>query len=102
LYPEGDVGCLRDKREVGLALRDSQDGQGVDVADEEGQEVSANRKRKWTVRVDGEETTFTRDDVRRYFSGGHVTSGLRSFGPVRGDWRMVNAIAQDAKAYFGM
>ena len=59
-------------------------------------------KRVWKVRVDGVETKFTRDDVRRYFSGGHGMSGLRSFGPVSGDWRMIDAIAQDAKAYFGM
>ena len=61
-----------------------------------------NMKRKWTVQVDGEETTFTRDDVRRYFSGGHGGSGLRSFGHISGDWRMIDAIAEDARAYFGL
>lgn len=64
--------------------------------------MSANRKRKWTVRVDGEQTTFTRDDVNRYFSGGHGGSGMRSFGSVQGDWRMIDAIAEDARAYFDM
>lgn len=59
-------------------------------------------KRKWTVRVDGEEVTFTRQDVTRYFSGGHGMSGMRSFGSVSGDWRMIDAIANDARAYFGM
>ena len=60
-----------------------------------------NRKRKWTVLVDGDETTFTRADVKRYFSkcGG---GSMRSFGGVCGDWRMIDAIARDAKAYFGM
>ena len=61
-----------------------------------------NRKRKWTVTVDGEETTFTRDDVKRYFSTGHGMSGLRSFGTVSGDWRMIDNIAADAAAYFEM
>jgi len=61
-----------------------------------------NRNRKWTVRVDGEKTTFTRDDVKRYFSMGHGLSGLRSFGSVSGDWRMIDMIAEDARAYFGM
>ena len=59
-------------------------------------------KRKWTVRVDGVETTFTRRDVKDYFSHGHGVSGVRSFGSVNGDWRMIDNIAQDAAAYFGM
>ena len=59
-------------------------------------------KRKWTVMVDGEETTFTRADVKRYFSMNHGMSGMRSFGHVFGDWRMIDAIAQDALAYFEM
>ena len=59
-------------------------------------------KRKWTVMVDGEETTFTKADVKRYFSTGHGCSGMRSFGHVFGDWRMIDAIAHDAKNYFGM
>ena len=58
-------------------------------------------KRVWKVKVDGEETTFTRGDVDRYFSHGHGMSGLRSFGPVRGDWRMIERIANDAAAFFG-
>jgi hypothetical protein len=65
-------------------------------------ETDVNRKRVWKVKVDGVETTFTRQDVRNYFRGGHGMSGLRSFGPVSGDWRMIDMIAQDAKAYFGM
>lgn len=58
-------------------------------------------KRVWKVKVDGEDVTFTRRDVRRYFSHEHGVSGVRSFGPVSGDWRMIDAIAQDAAAYFG-
>jgi len=65
-------------------------------------DMMTNMKQKWTVRVDGEETTFTRADVKRYFAGGHGGSGMRSLGHVSGDWRMIDAIAQDAKAYFGM
>lgn len=61
-----------------------------------------NRKNKWTVKVDGVETTFTREDVKRYFSTRHGMSGMRSFGLVNGDWRMIDAIAEDARAYFGM
>lgn len=61
-----------------------------------------NGKRKWTVRVDGEPVTFTRQDVADYFSHGHGMSGMRSFGSVSGDWRMIDAIAQDAAAFFGM
>jgi len=29
-------------------------------------------------------------------------SGLRSLGPVSGDWRMIDSIASDAAAYFGL
>jgi hypothetical protein len=61
-----------------------------------------SRKNEWTVKVDGSETTFTREDVKRYFSTGHGMSGMRSFGPVSGDWRMIDAIAEDARAYFEM
>ena len=60
-----------------------------------------NRKRKWTVRVDGEPVTFTRQDVKDYFSHGQGGS-MRSFGSVSGDWRMIDRIAEDAAAYFGM
>ena len=59
-------------------------------------------KRFWKVKVDGEEVTFTRSDVDRYFSHGHGSGGLRSFGSVSGDWRMIEGIAQDAAAYFEM
>jgi hypothetical protein len=55
----------------------------------------------WKVKVDGELVTFTRRDVQHYFSHGHGVSGVRSLGPVSGDWRMIDAIAQDAAAYFG-
>ncbi len=58
-------------------------------------------KRVWKVKVDGEPVTFTRRDVQRYFSHGHGVSGVRSFGPVTGDWRMIDVIALDAAAYFG-
>lgn len=60
------------------------------------------RKNKWTVKVDGVETTFIREDVKRYFSMVHGMSGLRSFGSVSGDWRMIDIIAENARAYFGM
>ena len=62
----------------------------------------AMNKRTWTVKVDGEDTTFTRADVKRYFSSGHGVSSMRSFGSVSGDWRMIDVIAEDARAYFGM
>ena len=58
-------------------------------------------KRVWKVKVDGEPVTFTRQDVERYFSHGQGGS-MRSFGSVNGDWRMIDNIAQDAAAYFGM
>ena len=54
----------------------------------------------WAIRVDGEETTFTREDVALYFGTNHGTSGLRSFGSVRGDWRMIERLASDARAFF--
>ena len=50
--------------------------------------------------MDGEETTFTREDVARYLGTNHGTSGLRSFGSVHGDWRMIERIANDAQAHF--
>ena len=59
-----------------------------------------NKKRKWTVMVDGEEVTFTRQDVKRYGSGNG--GSMRYFGSVNGDWRMIDAIAHDAAAYFDM
>jgi len=59
-------------------------------------------KSVWKVKVDGEEVTFTKADVDRYFSFDHGVRGIRSFGPVSGDWRMIDAIAEDAAAYFGM
>lgn len=61
-----------------------------------------NTRNTWTVKVDGEVTTFTRLDVARYCGTRHGTSGLRTFGSVRGDWRMIDIIANDAQAYFGM
>jgi hypothetical protein len=50
--------------------------------------------------VDGEATTFTKLDVTRYFGTRHGKSGLRTFGSVQGDWRMIDKIANDAQAYF--
>lgn len=64
--------------------------------------ATINRNRVFKARVDGEMETFTRDDVRRYFSYGHGPSGVRSFGSVHGDWRMIDSIAQAAAVYFGM
>ena len=61
-----------------------------------------NRKNKWIVKVDGAKTVFTREDVKRYFSTRNGMSGLRLFGSVRGDWRMIDVIAEDARAYFEM
>ena len=59
-------------------------------------------KRIWKVKVDGQDEKFTRQDVRDYYNGGHGQSGLRSFGGVSGDWRMIERIAEDACAYFEM
>ena len=59
-------------------------------------------KRVWKVRVDGELVSITRSDVKNYFGQGRGMSGMRSLGPVAGDWRMIDAIAQDGKAYFGI
>lgn len=59
-------------------------------------------KRVWKVRIDGVMETIHRADVVRYLAGGHGMSGLRSLGPVSGDWRMIDAIAGDAAAYFGL
>ena len=57
-------------------------------------------KRNFVVNVDGEETSFTREDVRDYFSHGQGMSGMRSFGSVSGDWRMIDRIACDASDFF--
>jgi hypothetical protein len=59
-----------------------------------------NKKRVWKIKVDGEMETIRRSDVERYFSSGHGMGGLRSLGPISGDWRMIDAIAADAAAYF--
>lgn len=48
------------------------------------------------TKVDGEMEVFSRSD--RY--AGHPLSGLASFGPVQGDWRMIETIASDIKAAF--
>jgi hypothetical protein len=61
-----------------------------------------NRKRVWKVRVDGVMETIRRSDVERYLDNGHGMSGMRSLGPVFGDWRMIDRIAADAAAYFGI
>jgi hypothetical protein len=46
--------------------------------------------------------TIRRADVIRYLADGHGMSGLRSLGPVSGDWRMIDTIAGDAAIYFGL
>jgi hypothetical protein len=61
-----------------------------------------NRKRLFKAKVDGEEETFTREDVEEYFSHRHGMSGMRSFGSVSGDWRMIDMIAHDAAEFFEM
>ena len=58
-------------------------------------------KQVWDTVVDGELVRFTRRDVEEYFSHSHGMRGTRSFGPVSGDWRMIDAIAHNAAAYFG-
>jgi hypothetical protein len=65
-------------------------------------EMTMGQKRIWRVRVDGDEKAFTREDVRQYFSQDFRMDGMRSFGGVSGDWRMIDAIAHDARYYFGM
>ena len=62
--------------------------------------ATRNTRNTWTAKVDGEVTTFTKLDVARYFGTRHGKSGLRTFGSVRGDWRMIDKIANDAQAYF--
>jgi hypothetical protein len=59
-------------------------------------------KKVWKVKVDGEMETIRKADVEFYFAHGHGVSGIRSLGPVSGDWRMIDAIAEDARNYFGM
>lgn len=46
--------------------------------------------------VDGDLEVFHRNHVY----GGHPLSGLASFGPVQGDWRMIEVIADDVQAAF--
>jgi hypothetical protein len=48
------------------------------------------------TRVDGELETFSRDDVYSKRFG----SGLAHFGPVYGDWRAIQDIADDIAAAF--
>lgn len=60
------------------------------------------KKNIWHVKVDGVETKFTRQDVINYFKQSHGESGLRTFGTVSGDWRMIDIIAQDAAVYFNI
>jgi hypothetical protein len=57
-------------------------------------------KKVWKVKVDGVRETIRRSDVDRYFAHGHGVSGMRSLGPVSGDWRMIDRLAEDAAAYF--
>jgi hypothetical protein len=46
--------------------------------------------------VDGEREVFSRDDVFSAEPG----SGLAYFGPVRGDWRMIQTIEEDVSSAF--
>jgi len=62
----------------------------------------SNNKRVWKVKIDGVMETIRKADVVQYLAGGHGMSGLRSLGTVSGDWRMIDAIASDAAAYFGL
>ena len=59
-------------------------------------------KRVWKVRIDGEMVSIKRSDVENYFSHSHGMSGVRSLGSVSGDWRMIDAIAQGGREYFGL
>jgi hypothetical protein len=56
----------------------------------------------FVTRVDGEEETFTRQDVTDYFATNFGQCGMRSFGSVSGDWRMIDMIAHDAAEFFEM
>lgn len=51
------------------------------------------------LRVDGELETFTAEDVKNGCNG-YPMSGLRSFGPVSGDHRMISRIYEDVQTYF--
>ena len=46
--------------------------------------------------VDGEEEIFSRSDTY----GGSMGSGWATFGPVGGDWRMIETIAEDIQYCF--
>jgi hypothetical protein len=48
------------------------------------------------VLVDGELENFSRTDVEHGMPG----SGLSTFGPVSGDWRMIEIIAEDVAEAF--
>lgn len=50
------------------------------------------------VMVDDDEETFTIQDVLNY--GANGMSGMRCFGPVYGDWRMIECIYEDVFTYF--
>ena len=56
----------------------------------------------WRVRIDGEMVSIKRSDVESYFSHSHGMSGVRSLGPVSGDWRMIDDIAEGGREYFGI
>ena len=59
-------------------------------------------KRVWKVRIDGEMVSIKRSDVENYLNHSHGMSGIRSLGPVNGDWRMIDAIAEGGREYFGL
>lgn len=61
-----------------------------------------NMKRVWYAKVDGVRERFTRKNVEWYISHNQGMGGLRSFGPVSGDWRMIDSLVDSAMAYFDM
>jgi hypothetical protein len=61
-----------------------------------------NMKRVWYAKVDGVRERFTRKDVERYVSRNQGMGGCRSFGPVSGDWRMIDSLVDAAISYFDM
>ena len=53
--------------------------------------------------VEGEkETKITLDDICKYFAyeARNIVSGCRTLGPIVGDWRMVDNIAQEIHGLF--
>jgi hypothetical protein len=56
-----------------------------------------NKDAVWTM-VDGEKEFFRRDDVL----SGHPMSGLRHYGPIFGDHRMIQTIYDDMQYVFAL